>query len=90
MTHTATTTPAAEPPRQASWLGQLDRGERRTLGASFGGYAVDAFDYYTLPLVTPILLSLWGISKTEVGLIGTATLVSSALGGWLAGILADR
>lgn len=73
-----------------SWLGSLDRNERRTLAASFGGYAVDAFDYYTLPLVTPILLSLWGISKTEVGFIGTATLISSAIGGWLAGILADR
>ena len=30
------------------------------------------------------------MSKTEVGLIGTATLVASALGGWAAGILADR
>jgi MFS family permease len=92
MAHTATTTATAAEPEQSTsnWLGQLDRGERRTLAASFGGYAVDAFDYYTLPLVTPILLSLWGISKTEVGLIGTATLVSSALGGWLAGILADR
>ena len=88
----ASTTPsgAAAAPRPAAWFTRLDRGERRTLGASFGGYAVDAFDYYTLPLVTPILLSLWGISKTEVGLIGSATLVSSALGGWLAGILADR
>lgn len=84
-------TPAAVAQGESrSWLSSLDRKERRTLGASFGGYAVDAFDYYTLPLVTPILLSLWGISKTEVGLIGTATLVSSALGGWLAGILADR
>lgn len=90
MNHTATTTAASADDRPANWLGQLDRGERRTLAASFGGYAVDAFDYYTLPLVTPILLSLWGISKTEVGLIGTATLVSSAIGGWLAGILADR
>jgi MFS family permease len=80
---------AAEQPR-GHWLGQLEPKEKRALTASFGGYAVDAFDYYTLPLVTPILLSLWGMSKTEVGLIGTATLVASALGGWAAGILADR
>ncbi len=85
------TTPMADAPADdRSWLASLNRNERRTLGASFGGYAVDAFDYYTLPLVKPILLSLWGMSKTEVGLIGTTTLVSSALGGWLAGILADR
>lgn len=73
-----------------SWLRTLNPNEKRTLAASFGGYSVDAFDYYTLPLVTPILLSLWSVSKTEIGLIGTATLVSSAIGGWVAGILADR
>jgi len=75
---------------EGSWLRTLNPNEKRTLTASFSGYAVDAFDYYTLPLVTPILLSLWGMSKTEVGLIGTATLVASAIGGWGAGILADR
>jgi MFS family permease len=76
-------------PAGGSWMRTLDRNEKRTLAASFSGYAVDAFDYYTLPLVTPILLSLWGMSRTEVGLIGTATLVASAIGGWVAGILAD-
>ena len=82
--------PGADASTGGSWLTTLDRNEKRTLTASFSGYAVDAFDYYTLPLVTPILLTLWGMSKTEVGFIGTATLVASALGGWLAGILADR
>ena len=90
MLDTMDTTAAAPRTQAGSWLGRLDRNEKRTLAASFGGYGVDAFDYYTLPLVTPILLSLWGVSKTEIGLIGTSTLVSSAIGGWLAGILADR
>jgi MFS family permease len=82
--------PGADAPTGGNWLTTLDRNEKRTLAASFSGYAVDSFDYYTLPLVTPILLAMWGMSKTEVGFIGTATLVASALGGWLAGILADR
>ena len=82
--------PAPGAAADANWLKTLNPNEKRTLAASFSGYAVDAFDYYTLPLVTPILLTLWGLSKTEVGFIGTATLVASALGGWLAGILADR
>jgi len=90
MLDTMDTTVTAPRPQAGSWLGRLDRNEKRTLAASFGGYGVDAFDYYTLPLVTPILLSLWGVSKTEIGLIGTSTLISSAIGGWLAGILADR
>jgi len=80
---------AGAEPAGENWLRTLNPNEKRTLAASFSGYAVDAFDYYTLPLVTPILLSLWGMSKTEVGLIGTATLVASAIGGWAAGILAD-
>ena len=80
---------AGAAPADENWLRTLNPNEKRTLAASFSGYAVDAFDYYTLPLVTPILLSLWGMSKTEVGLIGTATLVASAIGGWAAGILAD-
>lgn len=79
-----------QPARATHWLGDLTRNEKRALGASFSGYGVDAFDYYTLPLVTPILMALWHISKTEIGLIGTSTLVASALGGWMAGVLADR
>ena len=91
MIETLTPPVAGDPGGHAgSWIKRLNGNEKRTLAASFGGYGVDAFDYYTLPLVTPILLTLWSVSKTEIGLIGTATLVSSALGGWLAGILADR
>lgn len=43
---------AAEQPR-GHWLGQLEPKEKRALTASFGGYAVDAFDYYTLPHAAP-------------------------------------
>ena len=86
----ASLTAAADAPAEGNWIRTLDPNAKRTLAASFAGYGVDSFDYYTLPLVTPILLSLWGMSKTEVGLIGTSTLVASAIGGWAAGVLADR
>ena len=69
-----------DPQAEGSWLRTLDPNEKRTLTASFSGYAVDAFDYYTLPLVTPILLSLWGMSKTEVGLIGIQSLADPDYG----------
>ena len=84
---------AAEEPqtrRKGFWLADLSRNEKGALAASFGGYGVDAFDYFTLPLATPILMALWHVSKTEIGLIGTSTLVASAIGGWMAGALADR
>jgi MFS family permease len=40
--------------------------------------------------VIPTLIASWGMTKGQAGLIATATLITSALGGWLAGILADR
>ncbi len=64
--------------------------ERRALYAGFGGYAVDAFDFMIYPFLIPTLISSLGMSQGEAGMIATGSLVSSALGGWLAGILADR
>ena len=40
--------------------------------------------------VLPTLISLWHISKGEAGLLGTSALLLSSLGGWLAGLAADR
>ncbi len=40
--------------------------------------------------VIPTLIATWGISRADAGFIGTATLLTSAAGGWVAGILSDR
>jgi MFS family permease len=40
--------------------------------------------------VIPNLILAWQINKGEAGWLGTAALLSSAVGGWLAGLLADR
>ena len=47
-------------------------------------------DVMVYSLVLPTLLAEWHISKGQAGLLSTATLLLSSLGGWLAGILADR
>jgi MFS family permease len=72
------------------WLGELSRKERLTLIGCFGGWSLDAFDTQIYPFTIASLIGLWGLSKGEAGLIGTATLIASALGGWGAGWLADR
>ena len=72
------------------WLKELKSSEKRALGAAYGGYAVDAFDYMVYPFIIPTLMAIWMMDKGQAGMIATATLLSSALGGWLAGILADR
>ena len=40
--------------------------------------------------VIPTLIALWQISKGQAGMLGTVALLISAVGGWLAGLLADR
>lgn len=72
------------------WLKETNQEERKTLFAAFVGYGVDAFDYMIYTFMIPTLILVWGMTKVEAGYIATGALVSSAIGGWLAGILADK
>jgi MFS family permease len=72
------------------WLKETTPEERKTLIASFAGWGVDAFDFMTYTFLIPTLITIWGMTKAETGFIGTAALWTSAIGGWLAGILADK
>jgi MFS family permease len=40
--------------------------------------------------VVSTLISIWHINRTQAGMLATVTLLVSALGGWLAGIMADH
>ena len=73
-----------------AWFGELNAKERRTMGACFGGWALDAFDVQMYSFVIPTVIALWRLSRGEAGLIGTVTLLISSLGGWFSGTLADR
>lgn len=72
------------------WLRDTSPDERRILTASFAGYGIDAFDYMVYTFMISTLATVWGLTKVEAGNIATAALVTSAIGGWLAGVLADR
>jgi MFS family permease len=72
------------------WYRGLDREGRRTFWACFGGYALDAMDVQIYSFVVPVLIGLWAMTNTQAGLLATVTLILSAVGGWLAGLLADR
>ncbi len=72
------------------WFAELTPRERRTMGACFGGWSLDAMDVQIFSFVIPSLLSVWHISTGQAGLLGTVTLLVSAFGGWLAGAAADR
>jgi MFS family permease len=91
-------TTAAQPPAggQAAddgafgWLRALGPRGRRAFGGAFGGYALDSYDYFTLPLSMVALAAYFGLDSGQTGLFTTVTLVVSAIGGAAAGVLADR
>ena len=72
------------------WYGQMKQQERRAFWACFGGWALDAMDVQMYAVVVPTLIALWGMTKGQAGLVGTVALIVSSIGGWIAGILADR
>ncbi|MFG3183719.1 MULTISPECIES: MFS transporter [Streptomyces] len=72
------------------WLRDLGPRGRRAFAGAFGGYALDSYDYFTLPLSMVALAAYFGLDSGQTGLFTTVTLVVSAIGGALAGVLADR
>ena len=64
--------------------------ERHTFWACASGWALDGMDFQIYPLVIGTIIALWKVDAGTAGLAGTATLLSSAVGGWLGGYLADR
>ena len=75
---------------QAAWFTELSPPERSTFIATFGGWALDGMDVMVYSFVIPSLIAAWYITRGQAGMLGTAALLISAVGGWLAGLLADR
>jgi MFS family permease len=72
------------------WYRELQPGEKRTFWACFGGWTLDAMDVQIFSFAIPAIIATFAITNADAGLIGTATLLSSAFGGWFAGALSDR
>jgi MFS family permease len=72
------------------WLQSTSASERRALLAAYAGYGLDAFDFMVYSFIIPTLLTLWSMSKAQAGYIASGALITSAVGGWAAGALADR
>ncbi|MFI8071432.1 MULTISPECIES: MFS transporter [unclassified Streptomyces] len=72
------------------WYRALGPRGRRAFAGAFGGYALDSYDYFTLPLSMVALAAYFGLDSGQTGLFTTVTLLASGIGGALAGVLADR
>ncbi len=86
----ATNSVAATKRGALAWISELAPRERRAFGACVGGWALDAMDVQMYSFVIPALIATWGITRGQAGVLGTAALLVSAVGGWLAGWIADR
>jgi MFS family permease len=73
-----------------SWYRSISLNEKRAFWSCKIGYMMDAMDTMFLSFVIPTLIAVWHLEKSQAGLIGTVTLLASALGGWMAGLLSDR
>src|SRR5471030_763858 len=77
-------------PGPFDWYRNINKQERRTFWSCKIGYGLDGMDTKMLSFVVPTLIAMWGITTGQAGLIHTSTLIASAIGGWVAGILSDR
>ena len=73
-----------------SWYREITPPERKTFWSCFGGWALDALDVQLFSVALPALIAAFALDKSQAGMIGSVTLVTSALGGWIAGALSDR
>jgi MFS family permease len=77
-------------PHSQGWWASAPKEAKRALVAAGLGWMLDAFDVMLWALVLAALMTDLGIAKATAGLLGSVTLVASAAGGLLFGIIADR
>ena len=73
-----------------AWYRSMTRPQRQTFWGCLMGWALDAMDVQLFAFVIPTLITVWGMTKSQAGIVGTAALITSAIGGVIAGLLADR
>ena len=71
------------------WYWTLSPPGRAAFWATFGGWALDAYNQMTVGFVLPAVTAAFALSPAQAGLLGSVGLVMSAVGGAAAGALAD-
>lgn len=94
-TSTASTSVAASTARlsrvfSTDWLGEASVPERNSLIAGGLGWMLEAMDVALYSLVLASLVGAFTMDTKTAGLLGSLTLVASAIGGLVFGVVADR
>jgi MFS family permease len=71
------------------WRAGTDEGRRALIAAGLG-WMLDAFDVMLYALVLAAIMPDLGMSKSQAGVLGSITLLASAAGGLIFGVIADR
>ncbi|WP_190823903.1 MFS transporter [Saccharopolyspora pogona] len=74
----------------SGWYRSLRGPARAAFFSSAGGWGLDAFTYMIFPLTLTAVAASFGLSRGESAWIATSTLIASAVGGAIAGVVADR
>jgi MFS family permease len=82
--------PSSEPPGLFGWPRDVTPAEREALFAGGIGWMLDAMDVMLYSLVLTYLIREFSMDTRTAGFLNSLTLVASAIGGFLFGLLADR
>jgi MFS family permease len=82
--------PTADSPTQPFRWSAASPAQRRVVIAASLGWMLDAFDVMLYSIVLATLIRAFTMSRTTAGLLNALTLIASAIGGLLFGMLADR
>src|SRR4029077_8272565 len=78
------------PPKFFNWPRQITSAERKSLFAGAFGWMLDAMDVMLYSLVLTYLIHEFSMDTRIAGFLNSLTLVASAIGGLLFGVVADR
>jgi len=73
-----------------AWYAEMTPKEKNAFWACAGGWLMYAMDVQMLGFAITGIMAAFALTNADVAFIGTVTLVTSPIGGWLAGALADR
>lgn len=74
----------------AGWFRELDVNGRRAFRTTYAGFSIEAMSVQVYAFIIPTLLATWHLTTTGAGTLAAVGLASSAVGGWLAGVVSDR
>ena len=77
-------------PIGVAWYKTITREQWRALAAAKLGWMLDAMDFLIYVMAIGKLKTYFGFDDATAGLLGTVTLITSAVGGIVFGVVADR